>query len=463
MKYSKMIECLNKLVANKSLKVEGIDISSKMQSAIELWSLMYKNEQPWLGKEESSSGVPASVAAEIARLVTLELKSEVSGTSERSQKVNKVYQSVLSDIRKQVEYGCALGSMVFKPYPSCKTVAIQYNAADSFYPISFDSNGNIVQSAFTEQFKRGREIYTRVELHSLVNGTVEIDNFAFVSKTGANIGNEIPLNSVSRWQDIEPHAILQGADRLMIGYFMVPFANNIDSDSPLGVSVYSRAVEHIKIADKRYNQIDWEYDAKEAAVHVASSMLKYNKDLDKFEYPAGKKRLYRTVEYENGATDKPFMDTYSPDIRDQSYINGYNQELRRIEFDCGLAYGTLSDVQTTDKTAEEIKASKQRSYANVSDVQQKLQKALEDLVVAIDYWFAVIDGGLIEKQEVSFEWDDSIVVDSDRERQQDRNDLAIGAMTLEEYIVKWRGKTPEEAKAIAASHADIIDGTGGDI
>jgi len=456
MKYSKMVECLNKLVADKSLKLDGVNVSTVMQNAIELWDLMYCNRAPWLTKDQKSAGIPASVASEIARLVTLELKSEVTG-SPRADYINEIYKSVLSGLRNQIEYGCAKGSMVFKPYPSNGTIAIQYNAADSFYPITFDSNGNVIQCAFTEQYTRGREIYTRVELHSLADAGVQVYNFAYLSKTGATIGSEVPLKSVRQWEDIEPSGLLVGAKKLTIGFFKVPLANNIDPGSPLGISVFSKSTEHIKMADKRYNQIDWEYDSKEAAVHIAASLLKYNKDQDKFEYPGGRERLYRTFEYSTGATDKPLMEPYSPDIRDQSYYHGYNEQLRRIEFDSGLAYGTLSNVQDVEKTAEEIRSSKQRSYATVSDIQQALQNALTDLVEAIDYWVSAENLAPDGNYEVSFDWDDSIITDNVEERNQDRAEVAMGAMTLLEYRMKWYGEDEKIATKKINQPAEVIE------
>ncbi len=455
MKYSKMVECLNKLVADKSLKLDGINVSTTMQHAIELWDLMYCNRAPWLSKDQESAGIPSSVASELARLVTLELKSEVTG-SPRADYINEIYKIVLAGLRKQVEYGCAKGSMVFKPYPSNGTITIQYNAADSFYPITFDSNGNITQCAFTEQYTRGKEIYTRVELHSLKSGYVEVYNFAYLSKTGATLGSEVSLTAVKQWEDIEPYGILQGAEKLTIGFFKVPVANNVDPDSPLGVSVFSRAARRIKIADKRFNQIDWEYDSKETAVHLASSLLKYDKTNDKFEYPGGRERLYRTFEYNTGAADKPFLDTFSPDIRDESYYHGYNQLLRGIEFDSGLAYGTLSDVQEVEKTAEEVKASKQRSYTTVSDIQQALQRALIDLLDAIDYWISAEELAPEGNYDVSFDWDDSIVTDNVEERNQDRLEVAMGAMTLLEYRMKWYGEDETTAATKINIPADVI-------
>ena len=48
------------------------------------------------------------------------------------------------------------------------------------------------------------------------------------------------------------------------------------------------------------------------------------------------------------------MDTFSPDIRSDPLFKGFNAQLKLIEFNCSLAYGTISDPQNVDKTAEEI-------------------------------------------------------------------------------------------------------------
>ena len=144
MKYSKMMECISKLAAKKNLKLDGTTVSGTMQREIELWELMYRDKAPWVDNQKIfSAGLAASVSAELARLVTLEMKSEVKGSS-RADYINGVYQKVLEGIREKVEYGCAKGSLVFKPYLAGDKIVVQCCQADSFFPITFDSNKNIL-------------------------------------------------------------------------------------------------------------------------------------------------------------------------------------------------------------------------------------------------------------------------------------------------------------------------------
>ena len=47
--------------------------------------------------------------------------------------------------------------------------------------------------------------------------------------------------------------------------------------------------------------------------------------------------------------------------------------------------------------------------------------------------------------EFSCKFNDSILTDEETERQQDRQDVSMGAMTLVEYRAKWYNETEEEA------------------
>ena len=140
-----------------------------------------------------------------------------------------------------------------------------------------------------------------------------------------------------------------------------------------------------------------------------------------------------------------------------TFFNGWNHQLRRVEFNCNLAYGTLSDPNNNDKTAEEIKASKQRSYSFIETCQTALQHALEDLADAIAFWceiYALCPSGSFK---VSSVWDDSIVVDTEKERATDRADVSMGAMQLWEYRMKWYGEDEKTAKAMVNIQEDVIE------
>ena len=101
--------------------------------------------------------------------------------------------------------------------------------------------------------------------------------------------------------------------------------------------------------------------------------------------------------------------------------------------------------------------SKQRSYATVSDTQKSLEKALRHLVYAIDALTTLYGLAPAGDYDVTFEWDDSVVVDAEKERQRDLQEVREGLMQKWEFRVKWYGETPEVAKRMVASMEESDD------
>ena len=96
------------------------------------------------------------------------------------------------------------------------------------------------------------------------------------------------------------------------------------------------------------------------------------------------RRLYRGLNLEDGK-DKELLKEYSPTMRDDAYNRGLEKYLREIEFNVGLAYGDLSDVQQVEKTAAEVKTSKARKFNRVGAIQNKLKDCLEDFVAGLAF------------------------------------------------------------------------------
>ena len=130
-------------------------------------------------------------------------------------------------------------------------------------------------------------------------------------------------------------------------------------------------------------------------------------------------------------------------MRDDAYIRGLEKAYRNIEFVVGLSYGDLSDTSEVDKTATEIKASKQRKYNRVNAIQENLKDCLADFVDALAFY----NDRYTSNYEFSCTFNDSILSDEETERERDRKDVAMGAMSLMEYRMKWYQEDEETAKA----------------
>lgn len=429
-------------------------ISDKMAVARELWCAMYENRAPWLDKNTQSLNLPATIASEIARLVTIELKTEITG-SPRADFLNEQYQPFIANIRQYVELGGALGEVLFKPYISGKKIPIDVVPGNMYCPVAFDSAGELTASSFMAQITRGREINTRLELHEVISRGYHISNAAYRSTASDILGRPIELADVGQWADLVPDKTFPGIERPLFARYKVPLANTIDSTSPLGVSVFARATDLIREADKQFSRLLWEFEGSELAVDADISLFGPLNEDQKPRLPKGKERLFRTFFMNTDRVNKQF-EVYSPTIREQSIINGLNELLKLIEDACGLARGTFSDPQGEARTATELNILKQRTYSTIKDNQAALRAALENLVYAMDQWATI--GNLAPKgeYEVSFNWGDSIVVDTEKEQQTRLQEVSAGILKPEEYL-KWRyGVDDEKALEMLQDARELV-------
>lgn len=379
---------------------------SKMSAAISEWTKLYENN-PQNANGAKGLNLAAAICSELARLATIEMKSEIFG-SKRADYLNSQYQKVIDGARVFLEYACAKGGVILKPYIYNGKIGVGIVQADGFLVTSYTSEGEINGAVFYDVIHKNSKWYTRLEEHSIKNDAYYIKNTAYESKSPDDAGREIPLSVVSEWEDIQPVCRIENLDKPLFAYLKMPNANTIDVNSPLGVSVFSRATDLIYNAYEQYSDLLWEFESGKRALFIDECAVRRD---DEGRAMLPQKRLYRMLSTGN---DELFED-WSPQIREQSIIAGLNRILRSVEFNCGLAYGTLSDPDYTDKTAEEIKASKQRSYATVCDIQKALQKALITLIEAMDIYCDIYSLAPQGEYMVSFDFDDSIICDRNKE------------------------------------------------
>lgn len=520
--WSKLKELLRKMIGvntiQKTLHIEPI-ISSKMTNAIELWSLMYEDNSPWLQEptltdpvKVTSLGLPAFIASEKARMATIEMKSEITtptesvteanpnyepstvdedgnlqisnepefitkevilGDTARAEYLNTQYTKVKNKIRNQLEYGIAKGGLVIKPYIVISDITtdgentdtennirqdvdieFDYIHADNFFPIAFDGSGKITEAAFVQVKTDKSTVYTRLEYHKLQNNMVTVTNLAFKKENrtqpsttdfDSDLGEQINLTEVPEWADLQPVTQIGNVDRLLFAYFKMPEANTIEAHSPLGVSGYSRAVKLIKEADLQYSRMLWEFQGGELAIDIDRDALNTVEDEEKNTYEIPnmlQARLMRKVDLGNSETYQVF----NPPYRDASLINGLNNILMRIEDVCALSRGTLSDVAAEARTATELKILKQRSYSANAEIQKALEDALKDLVYVMDIYCTLYEVTAPGEYDISFEWDDSILVDVETELNKRITLMQNGLASKLETRMWYFGETERQAR-----------------
>ncbi len=430
---------INKMLNTSDIAKDfNIDISTsdEVMKLIELCSNIYNHKAPWLNEEVKSLNVAKTICEKVAKAVTIEFKSQVE-----DDEINNIYQRFLKNIRTNTEYTLAKGGMFFKPYYANGKIKISCIQGDKFIPVKFDSSGELLGAIFIDQIVKGNEVYTRLEYDELNDTTLTIKNKAYKgNKNNSTLGSKINISAIPEWSEIQEETTIENVNRLIGGYFKIPIANPKDNTSTIGVPIFANAVEILEEIDKQFSRTLWEYEGSELALDVDVTAFKKDKN-GNYDLPKGKKRLFRMLDL----GDEKTWNVFSPTIRDTALFNGLNEWLRQAESQCGLSFGIISKSTEKEKTATEIKSSKQDYYVTVSDIQGALQNALEDLIYGIDVLMTLYKIPHKTNSNTSFDWDDSILVDSEKKQSQSLVERNAGLIDDIEYFIQTRDYSEEEA------------------
>ena len=426
-------------------------LSSDMVNHIELWRNMYDGKAPWISAKLDivSLGLEGTIAREFADVCLNEMESTTG-----NENLDKIYDYAIRDLNENLQEGIALGAFCIKPLGTAGQV--EYVSQDDFIPISYDSRGRLTDVIFVETRRKGDyDVYRRLERHTVTDKGLTITNKAYKSNSKDQLGNETGLDVFEDWVKLPPEIFYPDWTKPDFGYFKNPIKNRVDK-SFNGVSIYESAIDLIKDADTQYGRLKWEYDSAERAIIADIDAVPQKNDLGYATRP--KERLLRTLG--TGATgDKEIpYEEFSPELRDGGFISGLDEILRRIEKNVGLAYGDLSKVVETVKTATEIYAAKQTKYNRVIAIEDNLKDCLSDLVDALAFYNTMATSGYLFECTFS----DSILTDTEANKTSDRADVAMGALGLYEYRMRQYGEDEATAKSRVPQGADVLpDSFGG--
>lgn len=121
----------------------------------------------------------------------------------------------------------------------------------------------------------------------------------------------------------------------------------------------------------------------------------------------------------------------------------------------------LSDPQSVEKTAEEVRASRQRCYSAVSDIQGSIRAGLRQLTSAINDCCAVYQLTPQGRYHECYEFGDGVMEDPDKEFAR-RMQMHTAGLLSDTKFIAWYFDC-DEAKAAEYKAAASTLFAGGDI
>lgn len=350
-----------------------------------------------------------AVCAELAGMVwtdqcdvDVSIPNRQTGEDPLNEFVNHVLRenNFSRKMSEAVEQAAALGGEALKVWyevkrdaegneiPDSGRIRIGYAMADQFVPIAW-TNAEVTEGIFVTRQAKDGWYYTKLEWHRWDGLTYVITNELYRSeiKNGSGeaqdiLGYRYPLAALYPYLDEETRI---NVEKSLFTYFRTPEANNLDDNSPLGMSIYGNAMETLHAIDICFDSFVREFRLGKKRIIVPARMVRTVVDPT-----SGKSVRYfdATDEtYEALSTDDPDtlkIQDNSVELRVDEHVSALNAMLNIFCLQIGLSAGTFSfDSASGLKTATEVVSENSKTYKTVKNFQNQIVPAIEDLVAGI--------------------------------------------------------------------------------
>lgn len=352
-------------------------------------------------QKRMTMGMAKKVAEDWANLILNEKVAIKAG--KYSERLQKILDRNNFRVRgnQLVELTYALGTGAFVEYLADGEIVVDYIRADMIYPISWD-NGEITECAFgSYRTDTGREsIY--LQIHRLGSEEGENSDAYYIENhlIDAKTGEKLELGDTEE--------IIDTRAEFPLFQIIVPnIQNNIQLDSPMGISVYANAIDQLKGCDLIYDSYLNEFVLGKKRIIVPQSMAKIEMgqsgDIRPIFDPND--TVYYAMPTDRNDDNK--ITENNMQIRAQEHELGIQRALDLLSLKVGMGTGRYQfDASGGAKTATEVISDKSDLYQNL----RKNEIPVKAAVIAMGKAIAFLDGK--EEVEVTVDFDDSIMEDS---------------------------------------------------
>ena len=426
--------------------------STAMEDMIAKCARIYQGMPEWLDEEDNVKTInfAKAVCSETARLAMLGTKITVDGSARAEflqEKVDNLYYS----LREWVEYGCAFGTVILKPNGD----GVDIITPDNFIVTEKD-NGKITGVIFVHQLldESGKRVYTRLEYHRYIGELYAITNRCFVGESANSDGRPIAIENTP-WEGMMEEAFIENVESPLYGVLRMPHANNIDLDSPMGLPIFSDAIEELQDLDVAYSRNANEIFDSERIVLLDSDRLipsggKVANTTAHFEHTRKQMKLPKYVKNVYGNGQEDFYQEINPNLNTDVRLSGLNALLSQIGYKIGFSNGYFVFNESGGlQTATEVESDDRRTLQFIKDVRDRVEACLTDLIYAENVMADIYDLAPVGEYEVVFDFGD-ITYNVDEDRTRWWGYVIAGKVPAWMYFVKFEGMSEDEAKAMIA-------------
>ena len=338
-------------------------------------------------------------------------------------------------------------------------VGIDYVSAENIFPVTW-TNDRITECIFAFPKTVNRKKYIQLQHHRLgSDGNYVIDNSVVLCMSGGGTWKELPQDE---WKQLRPFKNLAahintGSPDRQFTVQRLNITNNADTDesNPMGVAIYSGAIDILRSLDIKYDSYSNEFELGRKRIFVAPEMLKNTDDSPAFD---PEDTVFYKLPDDYADKDEGMIKEIDMALRVDQHSKAINDDLNYFSLKCGFGAQHYRFDSSQVRTATEVISENSDMYRRLTKHEIILESALTELIRIIIRLGNACGENLDESTEIDIHFDDSIIEDKDAERNCDRQDVAIGAMPLWEYRMKWYDEDEATAKnMVDAGAEDVIE------
>ena len=329
------------------------------------------------------------------------------------------------------EYKAALGTAAYVPRVTDGRIRIDGIDAEGILPLSWE-NGAVTDCAFACSRRDGERDLVYVQVHHRVDGIYQVENLLF--RVEEDRLEALPLGGTPGFEGI-PETVSSGRAERSFVLDRMNIVNNLETASPMGLSVFANALDQLRGVDVAYDSYVNEFILGKKRIMVKPEATK---DFDGAPlFDADELAFYILPEDSgNGSIIREIDMT----LRTAEHHEGIQDMLNLLGLKCGLGEQHYRFERGSVLTATQVISENSALYRNVRRQELVLEAALKELMALLlrmgnDYFSL----GLKEDAAVSVDFDDSIIEDKSRDFERDCRMLELGVLGKEEFRKRWTG------------------------
>ena len=345
----------------------------------------------------------------------------------------------------QLEMAMALGTTGFVEYRDKDGKAIiEYLKADDIIPYKYDNSyitGMCTINRFIEE-EKGKEVYyTHVVYHEYTNGVYTKLNELYKSKDDMSLGKEVSFEE--RYPNVQ-NPVIEETQYGRFQIFKPTIANNLDSETPMGISIFANQIDKFKAIDTKYDSFTNEFILGKKRIIVDAKTLKavpeVNADgtITNTLYLDKNDTAYVAI---RGMEGQPVKEI-DMSLRYQEHINSINAELNWLSAGVGLGQNFYSYDNAGLRTATEVISENSDTYR----AKEHMQIVLGDVIYDLCQSVLEIEG--IPNKNITIDWDDSIIIDKQSIKQEAMLEYNTGLISKQEYFRITRNLDDKQAEKL---------------